>query len=241
MGACVFAVLYSGVDLEGNHTRSMRLSRERASRGNFPSRWSEIQFPNRGDQSEAEFFFKENPLLEAAIAIQDYNLSDLQKLILKMEDIDTSGKFGITLLSFSYLEGNMEAMKILLENGASPDKQIGCNGLPFSYSKNDDHTLLSVASVDGTRPLVFEKLLPCSKRPERVYYRGMTLLHFILEFRPAVAIDEKLLREIVEYGVDVNALDSYGRTAREICREYAPDLLADFDRVVTKKMGSTSN
>ena len=64
----------------------------------------------------------------------------------------------------------------------------------------------------------------------------MTLLHFILEFRPAVAIDEKLLREIVEYGVDVNALDSYGRTAREICGEYTPDLLADFDRVVAKEM-----
>lgn len=72
-------------------------------------------------QWRASEYFEQSDLRNAANAIQKGDLATLKSMHKKGLDLKTSGKYGVTLLLWAYLEGNFEAFQLLLDWGADPN------------------------------------------------------------------------------------------------------------------------
>jgi hypothetical protein len=66
-------------------------------------------------QWRASEYFEQSDLRNAASAIQKRDVAMLKSIHKKGLDLKTSGKYGVTLLLWAYLEGNFEAYQLLLD------------------------------------------------------------------------------------------------------------------------------
>jgi hypothetical protein len=146
-----------------------------------------------------EEFFEEGTYLDLARAIAANDLSGIQKIVSADETIElnTIHKKDMTVLHYAFLHQNVEAMKLLVNNGASPHVEIKDVGSVFGIAV-------------GAKDLKFlEALLESGVSANSTDRWEMP--HF---FAAATKDDDcETLRVFAKHGADFNIQSSTGRTA----------------------------
>ena len=190
---------------------------------------NESQRPHPRLWSPSPKGFFSDPLMENCCdAIVLENHSRLQMLVPTLADINLVGKDGMTLLFYSYIEGDIDAFKILLDHGALPD-------IPITQSpkvRNGQFGIIAGESVlfNSCRPwsdrvFFFEVALPFTKSPNSRGRNGETILHrFILNW---IGTPKEQLSAILATGVDVSVKRNDGLTALDLAQTYHPEFVDD--------------
>ncbi len=165
---------------------------------------------------DANAFFASKPVLRTAAAITNRDSQQVAESTKDIVDIDAPGRAGVTLLYWAYLQGNLEAFKFLLSQGASPDV-APTEELPIDPRLDAGRTLeiRLLAHAGGhtsERPGFFEAALKSTKLPNQLDEFGATILHNWARL-PPFPNHLDVLKKIIDLGVDINAKDEIGFTA----------------------------
>jgi uncharacterized protein len=146
----------------------------------------------------AESYFEDARQLEAAGAISAGDIKRLRNAVQGI-DLNEPGKSQMTLLWFAFQEQQFEAIKVLVELGSKPDKQIKQGlGTPIDIALQKRDLRFLKAILDGGFPVGFAD------------DSGTTLLH-----KAAGPFGASLdhVRLLVDRGADLEAKDILGDTA----------------------------
>jgi len=164
--------------------------------------------------------------LQICKVISSRDQERLKALLESGVELNTPGKFGFTLLYWAYVEGNLEAFKLLLEHGADPDHR-----LTHDFRWSEDGPVENLYTERGARyffPFVkghsiffttlqqFQPAYCCaalkySKNVNQLDHgdRGENMLHRFLITGTANPVG---LRMLIDAGVDLNAKGRFGLT-----------------------------
>ncbi|HKU37873.1 MAG TPA: ankyrin repeat domain-containing protein [Polyangiales bacterium] len=146
----------------------------------------------------AESYFEDARQLEAARAISAGDINRLRSAVQSI-DVNQPGKSQMTLLWFAFQEEQFEAIKVLVELGSKPDKQIKQGlGTPIDVALQKRDLRFLKAILDGGFPVNFAT------------DSGTTLLH-----KAAGPFGASLdhVRLLVDRGANLEAKDTLGDTA----------------------------
>jgi len=121
------------------------------------------------------------------------NVEEIKKLLFMKKNVaDLKDKQGNVALHYAVSNENLQAMEVLLQNGANPD-----------VKDEDDLTSLHIAVGQGCWDIA-AKLLQVGANPNAKDNEGNTPLHFAAEGN-----DLKLLRLLEEKEGNIDAKNSY--------------------------------
>src|ERR1700678_2593485 len=158
-------------------------------------------------------------------AVRDNNLATLDTLIKGGADVNTRDRHGETQLMYAGVAGSLDAMKILLTNGASVDAQSQSGATALIWAATDlakvrlliDHganvnlatkrrrTALLVAAMSDPSAEIVKLLIEKGADPKAVDFLKTTSLR-----AATLGNDTETIRMLVDAGVDVNAADLPG-------------------------------
>ena len=133
-------------------------------------------------------------LLKVAEAIKDKDRDRILALGRKLDNIDQTGKWGITLLMFAAFDSNPVGAKALIELKADP-------GIEAPNLGNAAYIAVNRKSTDALKAMLEAGMSP------DIHYFNQSI---IFETPPLNANDA--LTVLVEFGADINARDPVGRT-----------------------------
>lgn len=160
-----------------------------------------------------DYFFQDTQAIRACEAISAGNQAELLEMIDEGLDVNLTGKAGFDLLHWAFAVDNLEAFKLLLESGSSPDKKL----TQFLYLHH--HRPL----VDGD-PIAFTIMRRMSKGSQVQFLaaalehsqdanvrdlEGKSLLHLAMRHIGGMAATPY----IIKAGVDLDAQTEHGDTA----------------------------
>lgn len=155
-------------------------------------------------------FFESPEMLLACDAILHNDETQLRKLLDAQLEVNTTGKYGFTLLFWAFACDNLQAFELLLEQGADPDRQlkrsIAAGRYEFLYLM--DSVLFSSAKRNNERFLLSG--LKYSHDINRRDITGENVLHVLTS--PSSFGTFEVLNAAIAAGVDVNAADGSGST-----------------------------
>lgn len=131
----------------------------------------------------------------AYLAIEVFNTKVLQSLIeRKLVNPDLSLANGVTLLGHACIKNNLEAVEILLSEGANPNKLSNGNSPLFMASGESDLSLMRL-------------LLENDARPNTVAVDGSTPLHQALRGN-----NKDKIELLLNFGANINVVDKSGES-----------------------------
>ncbi|EAQ81306.1 ankyrin repeat domain-containing protein [Blastopirellula marina] len=157
-----------------------------------------------------DFFQSEEPL-DIAKAISSGDLGRLQLLLDQNPDLDAPGRYGFTLLYWAFVEGNMDAFKMLLEQGADPDQQLAEYCPAKGWSVFSERNSVLISSVYAMRHDFWMAALPYSKNPNQPGTNGQNLIHYYFETLQSRG-SEKHVQAMIDNGVEFDQRGAYGYT-----------------------------
>ena len=205
---------------------------------NFDHRRRDLVPPGRGGglygndlpfwTEQAGDFFTSKPMLQAADAITKRDQQRLQEAIQHVPNVDSPGRAGVTLLYWSYLQGNLEAFKFLLSRGACPDvaatEELKIDPT-LGTGRTENIPLLSHAGmISSQRPGFFEAGLDYTKQPNQRDQFGGTFLHNWAPI-PASPHQLQILRKLISLGVEVDAKNFLDATALQKAALHNPQAM----------------
>lgn len=175
----------------------------------YPNSW-QVGYQLIGEREgwRSDDFFSAPKYLEICEAISYRNDAKLTELIKENVDLNVQGVNGFTLLYWAFVEQNLSAFNILLKHGANPDLALSqtIEGKHYSFIINDN---ILFTSLHCMRPQFCMAALPYSKDVNRRRGGKDNLLHAYFWHHGSSL---KMLEALIEAGVDVNAVGSFGYT-----------------------------
>lgn len=111
-------------------------------------------------QSDNDTFFK---------AAKDNDINKLQELIDSGQDVNKKSEYGATALTFAVEKNNMEAVKMLLKNGADPNvRDLFYQSTPFEWAFYENNAELIELMIDHGADVNVDWLLPQSVRENQI-------------------------------------------------------------------------
>nr|WP_237476271.1 ankyrin repeat domain-containing protein [Vibrio eleionomae] len=134
------------------------------------------------------------PMLEVAQAVNSQDIEKIKQLASQLDDINARGEHGVTLLVYAVIANKLDAIKVLMELGSDPSIDIPEQGNAGYISMwHPDAKALEVLLQSGMDPNLNEEGDP-------------------LIFHSHNIDESNSLPVLVQYGVDVNALNEKGET-----------------------------
>ncbi len=151
-------------------------------------------------------------------ACQRGTAADVEKMLATGIDVNTTTGTGTSGLFYAVTNGNLEAVKTLLDHGANPNARVaGVNG---SFSGMGTTPLLIAAQRNYTA--IAELLLEHKANVQVSDSFGLTALHYA-----AKRNNFGLARELMGKDADATAKDKWGHTPEYYAQMNRNDLLAD--------------
>jgi len=179
-------------------------------------------------------------LMDEPEALEDADVSCLKLLLIRGLDLDKQDQHGKTLLHIMARQGNIEAIKFLLDNDADPsirDNLYGGAVVGWAHFNKQfhvrDYLLNRVAdateiSCCGMVDRLDEVL---KTKPELVHFTsnvgsGNTPLHLVCNWMGSDAdrtLREKIIDLLLGYGADINAKNLEGQTPLQASEDWGED------------------
>ena len=180
------------------------------------------------------FFTSPNELL----ICEAISSGDRQRLVALLDsgvELNTPGRFGFTVLHWAYAADDLEAFELLLKYGADPDQRFtetfrwstegpveasmeSMLGHYLPFRKDESILFISIWHIRDQYCFV---ALPYSAKGEQLTQRGETLIHRYLGYGRG---NELGLQELIDAGVDLNAIGHFGDTASHMAFSISPAL-----------------
>jgi hypothetical protein len=193
--------------------------------------------PSIADREEwsADGFFTAPNELEICQVISSGDQERLAALLDSGVELNTPGKFGLTVLYWAYVEDDMEAFELLLKHGADPDHRlthafrwsddgpVECSGEPelpnFRPFFEGDSILFT--GLWQRRPEFCFAALKHTADVNQLDRGGENLIHRFLEYGLAYSGG---LQAFIDAGVDVNAKGQFGCTPAHMAVDVGPSM-----------------
>lgn len=157
----------------------------------------------------SDFFTSANEL-RICEAVSAGDIEELTSLVKSGAELNTPGKYGVTVLFWAFFEEDMLAFKVLLEHGADPDLRLN-DEFDEAQLKADlapgDSVLFT--SLRYFKPRFCLAALEHSRDANQSDRHGQNLLYVFLQ--PGSGGQENL-KALLDAGIDLNAQGKYGST-----------------------------
>ena len=197
--------------------RAMEDNHRRKSLGMEPRAWA----------TPTKELFQSKTLQRLCNAIARVDLEEVDKILATNPDLNEIGVDGMTVLFFTYMEGDFPTFVKLLDKGAKPDfpiaRTIRASTGHLSPQKGDTVILATVSNL-YERWRFLEPALKHTDLPNQKNAYSLNALHLFFSNYPFNGREETL-KPILEAGVDPMAIDYFGKTAIDYAMKNAPEFV----------------
>lgn len=190
----------------------------------FATNQESPKIPRANWKADASEYFTDVSIQRACEAISSHDMARLREVTVGL-DLNSRGRLNMSLPFWAYLEGNLEAIKFLLENGASPDHKLSADlrlrdGPVFGGTK--DQNLIQHAFENmQTRQEFFRLGVFHTTSPNQSIIAGNSLLHLHSSMAMTKPDVNAVLR-LIGKGADLNAKTTKGETACHLAARSNP-------------------
>lgn len=165
-----------------------------------------------------ERYFSDARVASLCNAIAANDVRQIEKLLASGVDVNATGPGGTTPLLWAFAYNKIEAFRVLLEHGASPDAKftdyIDCG----SFYAPQFHTVLALATLRPRRVEYFQAALKYTKNVDQELDEGDNLVIAFLKYQRWAVIGSEnsepyKAKDLVMKGANVNFQNAEGNTA----------------------------